>query len=113
MDNTIAVHALSALAQTTRLSIFRLLVEAGHGGLAAGEIGERLGIPAATLSFHLRTLSQAGLLASRREATFIYYTANFEVMTELVGYLTENCCRGRADACPDLIACTPHCEPQP
>ncbi len=111
MDNTLAVNALAALAQATRLSIFRLLVEAGHSGLAAGEIGEQLGIPAATLSFHLRTLNQAGLLASRREATYIFYAANFEAMTELVGYLTENCCRGETDACPDFLTKTTLCEP--
>lgn len=110
MDNSIAVAALAALAQTSRLSIFRLLVESGHGGLAAGEIGAQLGIPAATLSFHLRTLTQAGLLSSRRDAQFIYYAANFAAMTELIGYLTENCCRGDAGACADLVAATPSCD---
>ena len=91
-----AVDALAALAQETRLGVFRLLVEAGPEGLAAGEIGAQLGIPANTLSFHLKTLSQAGLLESRQEGRFIYYAANYPRMDDLIAFLTRNCCNGAA-----------------
>lgn len=93
------VKALSALAQPTRLAIYRLLVEHGPEGLAAGQIAERLKVAPATLSFHFRTLSHAGLVESRQEGRFIYYAANFAVMSGMVDYLTENCCGGNADAC--------------
>lgn len=89
-----AVDALSALAQETRLAVFRLLVQAGPAGLPAGEIGGQIGIPANTLSFHLKTLSQAGLLEARQEGRFIYYAANYAAMDELIAFLTENCCHG-------------------
>lgn len=94
-----ALDALSALAQESRLAIFRLLVERGPEGLPAGEIGERLGIPAATLSFHLKELSRAGLVASRQEGRFVIYSADFGTMNDLVGFLTENCCRGNPALC--------------
>lgn len=93
------VKALSALAQPTRLAIFRLLVEHGPEGLAAGRIAERLKVAPATLSFHFRALSHAGLVESRQDGRFIYYAANFAVMNGMVDYLTENCCGGNADAC--------------
>ena len=99
-----AVSALGALAQESRLAVFRLLVERGPDGHSAGEVGERLGIPGPTLSFHLRTLSQAGLVTTRREGRFIYYAAAFDRMNALVAYLTENCC-GRASDCAP--ACSP------
>jgi ArsR family transcriptional regulator, arsenate/arsenite/antimonite-responsive transcriptional repressor len=89
-----AVTALSALAQETRLALFRLLVIAGPEGVAAGEIGTRLGIPANTLSFHLKTLTQAGLLVARQEGRFIYYAANYPAMDDLIAFLTDNCCNG-------------------
>ena len=88
------VRALSALAQETRLAVFRLLVEAGPRGVAAGAIGDRLGIPATTLSFHLSQLSRARLVASRRNGRSIIYSADFETMESLIGYLGENCCKG-------------------
>lgn len=102
MEMKPAVAALSALAQETRLSIFRLLVEAGPQGLCAGDIGARLGVPAATLSFHLAQLANAGLVQARQQSRFIFYSADFEAMNGLVGYLTENCCGGRP--CPPAKA---------
>lgn len=89
-----AVERLAALAQSTRLRIFRLLVKAGREGLAAGAIAERLSLAATTLSFHLAQLSQAGLLNSKREGRSIIYRADFTAMQGLISYLTRNCCRG-------------------
>ncbi|WP_459719635.1 ArsR/SmtB family transcription factor [Sideroxyarcus sp. TK5] len=88
------VKALAALAQTTRLAIFRLLVSAGPGGMAAGQISKKLKVSPATLSFHFKTLSHAGLVESRQDGRFVYYAANFTVMNGMVDYLTENCCGG-------------------
>ena len=93
-----AVDALAALAQGTRLQAYRLLVEAGPEGLAAGVISEKLDLPPATLSFHLAHLSRAGLVQSRQDGRFVIYSASFDDMNELVGYLTENCCGGRSCA---------------
>ena len=93
-----AVASLAALAQDSRLEVFRLLVQAGPEGLTAGEIAERLGIPASTLSFHMKTLSHAGLVEVRPESRFNYYSANFDEMNALLGFLTDNCCGGRACA---------------
>lgn len=95
-----AIEALGALAQESRLKIYRLLVEAGPEGIAAGSIGERLGLPPATLSFHLAGLSRAGLAKSRQDGRFVIYTADFQSMNALVGYLTENCCGGQSCAPP-------------
>lgn len=89
-----ATQSLAALAQETRLAIFRLLVEAGPEGMSAGAIAEAVGVPAATLSFHIAQLARAGLVASRQESRFIYYSANFETMDDLIAFLTDNCCRG-------------------
>ena len=96
MISTEVVTALAALAQETRLGIFRLLIEAGPAGLAAGEISTRLAIPPNTLSFHLKTLSQANLLMARQEGRFIYYAANYPAMDDLIVFLTDNCCNGAA-----------------
>ena len=93
-----AVTRLAALAQASRLSVFRLLVEEGPDGMAAGEIAERLGVAPNTLSFHLKELSNAGLLKSRPEGRFIYYAPDFKAMNGLLEYLTENCCAGSAAA---------------
>jgi len=98
MEMTQAVSALAALAQETRLAIYRLLVKAGHEGLAAGKIGEELDLPPATLSFHLAQLARTGLAKSRQDGRFVIYSADFDGMNGLVGYLTENCCGGRACA---------------
>jgi DNA-binding transcriptional ArsR family regulator len=92
MDATGAVAALQALAQDSRLAVFRLLVGRGPRGMAAGQIAERLDVPATTLSFHLAQLTQAGLLASRREGRSILYAPDFGRMRELLDFLTENCC---------------------
>jgi DNA-binding transcriptional ArsR family regulator len=104
MEIKTAVTALAALAQETRLSIFRLLVEAGPDGVAAGRIGERLEVPAATLSFHLKELSRARLVSSRQERQFIYYAVDFQRMTELMTFLTQNCCQGMPEACIAEVA---------
>ena len=93
-----AVRALAALAQDTRLAIFRLLVQAGPEGMAAGQIGDKLDLPPATLSFHLAGLARAGLAQSRQVGRFVIYSADFQAMNALVGYLSENCCAGAACA---------------
>ena len=92
------VNCLTALAQETRLAIFRLLVEAGPAGLCAGDIGARLKVPASTLSVHLAQLANAGLVQARQQSRFIFYSADFEAMNGLVAFLTENCCGGKP--CP-------------
>jgi ArsR family transcriptional regulator, arsenate/arsenite/antimonite-responsive transcriptional repressor len=93
-----AVLALEALAQESRLGIFRLLVEAGPAGIAAGEIAAQMGLPNPTLSFHLSQLRNAGLIEQRRDGRSLIYSARFDVMNGLVGFLTENCCGGAACA---------------
>jgi ArsR family transcriptional regulator, arsenate/arsenite/antimonite-responsive transcriptional repressor len=98
-----AVEALAALAQESRLAIFRLLVVQGPEGLAAGDIAARLELPGATLSFHLKELAHAQLIAARQAGRFIYYSANYGTMNGLIDYLTRNCCQGAA--CD--IACAP------
>lgn len=108
MESNLVISALSALAQDTRLAIFRLLVQAGPEGLAAGRIAEALAIPASSLSFHLKELSHAGLVSARQEGRFVIYSARFDTMHGLVAYLTENCCGGAPCApggfaeCPEL-----------
>ena len=95
MEITQIVDALAALAHDSRLKVFRLLVEAGPEGLAAGAIAEKLDLPPATLSFHLAHLSRTELVRGRQEGRFIIYSADFQSMNALVGFLTENCCGGR------------------
>jgi DNA-binding transcriptional ArsR family regulator len=97
-----AIDALAALAQRSRLAIYRLLVEAGPEGLAAGGIADELELPPATLSFHLAHLARAGLVRSRQEGRFVIYSADFDNMNALVAYLTENCCSGAG--CPPRAA---------
>jgi ArsR family transcriptional regulator, arsenate/arsenite/antimonite-responsive transcriptional repressor len=99
MDTRQAIAALAALAQETRLAIFRMLVEAGPSGLPAGTIAERLAVPASSLSFHLAHLTRAGLLAQERQSRSLIYRADFSTTDALVGYLTENCCGRGAAAC--------------
>jgi len=98
METTAAVEALAALAQASRLQVYRLLVQAGPEGFAASELAGRLGIPTNTLSFHLKNLSHADLVLARPKGRFIYYSANYEQMNTLLGFLTENCCGGRSCA---------------
>jgi ArsR family transcriptional regulator, arsenate/arsenite/antimonite-responsive transcriptional repressor len=100
-----AVEALSALAQESRLSIFRMLVQAGDEGIAAGVMGEKLGIPPATLSFHLKELARAKLIKSRSEGRYVIYSANYAEMDKLIDYLTENCCAGDAAQCAPRKTC--------
>jgi DNA-binding transcriptional ArsR family regulator len=102
MKAKFAVTALSALAQENRLGVFRALVEAGPSGLRPSELGERLGVAAPTLSFHLAQLRHAGLITVTREGRTLFYAANFNAMNALIGFLTENCCGGDAAACAPL-----------
>jgi len=99
MDSKQAVTVLAALAQGTRLAIFRHLVIAGDDGVAAGAIAAELDVPAPTLSFHLKELERASIIASRRESRQIYYTANYAAMKALIGFLTDDCCRGHPEVC--------------
>jgi DNA-binding transcriptional ArsR family regulator len=101
------VTALSALAQETRLAVFRLLVTAGPEGMTPGKMAERLELPAATLSFHLKELSHAGLIVSRQESRFIYYSADYKAMNKLIAFLTENCCAGSACETSSAEMCEP------
>ena len=100
-----AVEALSALAQESRLSIFRLLVQMGKEGACAGVLGESLGIPPATLSFHLKELTHAKLIKSKTEGRYVIYSASFTEMDKLIAYLTENCCAGDAAQCAPRKTC--------
>ena len=118
METKEAVKALAALAQETRLSIFRMLVEAGPQGVAAGRIGEKLAVPAATLSFHLKELAHAGLTSSRQKGRFIYYGVDFARMAALMSFLTQNCCQGMPDECLTVMetalgdCCAPQTKPK-
>ena len=103
METKAAIRVLGALAQESRLEIFRLLVTAGPQGLAAGRVGEILGLAPATLSFHLKELANAGLVASRQEARFIFYSADYERMAALLAYLTQNCCQGMPANCVTTV----------
>lgn len=91
-----AVQALGSLAQEHRLSIFRMLVQAGENGLAAGVIAERLGVPPSSLSFHLAHLTRAGLVTQERQSRHLIYRADYAAMNRLVAYLLENCCAGES-----------------
>jgi DNA-binding transcriptional ArsR family regulator len=105
MKNPEAIAALAALAQDNRLDVFRLLVEAGPDGLPAGQVAERLRLAPNTLTFHFDRLREAGLLNVRREGRSMIYAAQFETMSALVAFLTENCCQGAA--CAPAVACSP------
>jgi ArsR family transcriptional regulator, arsenate/arsenite/antimonite-responsive transcriptional repressor len=105
MKTTDAVTALAALAQPTRLDIFRLLVKRGPGGYTPSGLSDRLGVTAPTLSFHLKELLHAGLVESRRDGRFLHYSASFDRMNALVSFLTENCCALAAPGCAP--ACAP------
>lgn len=106
MEKLQVIAGLSALAQDSRLDIFRMLVQAGTGGRPVGHIGQALGLPSATLSFHLAQLKNAGMIACRREGRSLIYSANFDAMSGLMAYLTENCCGGNYSDCGiELAAC--------
>ena len=109
MEKKDVLAGLAALAQETRLDIFRLLVEAGPEGRSAGAIAEALAVAPATLSFHLSNLTHAGLIVQRRESRSLIYSADFERMTGIVGFLSENCCGRSANP----AACAPLCAPTP
>ena len=104
MDQKRAIAALGALAQETRLALFRLLVTCGPEGLPAGMIAERLGVLPSSLSFHLQQLAHAGLIAQRRASRQLIYSAEYGTMNALLAYLTENCCGREA-------VCAPVCDP--
>lgn len=94
METLNAAEYLAALGHESRLAVFRLLVEAGPEGLNASAIGEKVGLAPATLSFHLAHLSRVGLIKGRQESRFIYYSADYGVMDDLLAFLTHNCCQG-------------------
>jgi ArsR family transcriptional regulator, arsenate/arsenite/antimonite-responsive transcriptional repressor len=110
MKSKEVLDSLSALASEARLGVYRLLVRRGPEGYSPSELARRLGMPAPTLSFHLRALLNAGLVVSRRAGRHLYYSPNFERMRGLIGFLTENCCSLADEACgPD---CRPLAAPQ-
>ncbi len=99
MENKNAVTALAALAQESRLAVFRLLVRHAPDGLTPGVIGEQLELPAPTLSFHLKTLAQAGLVSAIQEGRYVRYRAEIPAINELISFLTEDCCGGNSQLC--------------
>lgn len=105
METKHAITALAALAQDSRLAVYRLLVQAGQKGLAASKIAEHLGIPPSSLSFHLKELAHANLVTPQQDRRFVIYAANFDTMHALITFLTENCCGGN----PCTPVCTPAC----
>jgi DNA-binding transcriptional ArsR family regulator len=107
MEKIDAVAALAALAQESRLDVFRLLIAAGPEGLAAGDIAQKLRLAPNTLTFHFDRLRAAGLVSVRREGRSMIYAARFETMNALLGYLTDNCCGGEPEKCVPA----PRCEP--
>ena len=104
MENKDAIEALAALAQETRLRVFRLLVQAGPNGRPAGEIAQAVDVPPATLSFHLRELERAGLLLSRRESRQIFYATHYEGMRRLLEFLMQDCCNGHPEICKPEVS---------
>jgi DNA-binding transcriptional ArsR family regulator len=99
--------AMAALAQENRLDIFRLLVQIGPDGMAAGQVSEKLGLAPNTLTFHFDRLREAGLVTVRRNGRSMIYAARFEAMNGLISFLTENCCQGASEACAPVSSCTP------
>ena len=107
METSDAVAALAALAQDNRLEIYRLLVQAGPDGMAAGGVAEELDLAPNTLTFHFDRLRVAGLVTVRREGRSMIYAARFETMSALLGFLTENCCGGAPEKCAPMPTCKP------
>jgi ArsR family transcriptional regulator, arsenate/arsenite/antimonite-responsive transcriptional repressor len=108
MKGNEVIAALGALAHEHRLKVYRLLVERGPPGLSAGAIADRIGLVPSSLTFHLQALHRSGLITQRRESRQLFYSADFEAMTALVGYLTENCCAGSGEA---IETCRTACKP--
>lgn len=113
MEKNHALGVLAALAQETRLDIFRLLVGQGPDGLAAGQIAAALALQPATLSFHLKELKQAGLVRCRRDGRSLVYAADFDTMAGLMGFLGDNCCDGRPELCLPSSCAAPAAAPAP
>jgi ArsR family transcriptional regulator len=111
MDESQALASFGALAQETRLRVVRLLVRAGADGMAAGQIAEAVGVSASNISFHLKELEQAGVVAARRDARRIVYAADFAALSGLVRFLMEDCCGGRPEICAPILADFPPCCP--
>ena len=109
MEAAKVIRALGAMAQEHRLAAYRLLVQAGPGGMPAGALAEALGVPASSMSFHLAQLANAGLVTQRRQSRSIIYAADYAAMNGLMAYLTENCCQGQA--CSSEAACSPTLPP--
>jgi ArsR family transcriptional regulator, arsenate/arsenite/antimonite-responsive transcriptional repressor len=107
MKTKTVIAALAALAQESRLNAFRLLVQTGPQGLAASKIGEQLDIAPSSLSFHLKELTNAGLIEARQEGRFIIYSANFDTMNSVLSFLTENCCGGESCTPSSNKSCKP------
>jgi ArsR family transcriptional regulator len=107
METSNAVAALAALAQDSRLGIFRLLVQAGPDGMAAGRVAEELDLAPNTLTFHFDRLRVAGLVTVRRDGRSMIYAANYETMNGLLAFLTENCCQGAPASCAPSAVCKP------
>ena len=113
MENDSAITALGALAQGTRLDVFRLLMEHEPDGLPAGEVARRLDVPHNTMSTHLATLTRAGLIDAERHSRSIIYRARLDAVRELAGFLVKDCCGGHPEICAPLIAdFSPCCSPQ-
>lgn len=114
MTHTDVVKALAALAHDARLAVFKLLVQAGPDGLAAGVLAEQLALAPSALSFHLKELTHTGLLVQRPDGRKLMYSANFSTMNELLGHLTENCCQGAPCAVDtQSVCCPPQSQPTP
>lgn len=105
METKSIVRALAAIANESRLEAYRYLVQAGPAGLPAGRLSELVGIPPSSLSFHLKELVNAGLLSSRQEGRFVFYSAEYKAMNSLLAYLTENCCGGNSCSLIDIDTC--------
>jgi ArsR family transcriptional regulator len=105
MEENEVIKALAALGQPVRLKVFRALVVAGQAGLTPGVLGETLGVPAATLSFHLKELTSAGLVTQERASRNLIYRADYRRMNGLLGYLTKNCCQGQERLEPTATTC--------
>ena len=110
MESAAVIDALAALAHPTRLAVFRQLVVAGPGGVAAGDLSATIATPASTLSAHLAKLEAAGLVASRRASRHIFYAVRFDAMRGLLSFLIEDCCQGRPDLCGDAARTSRVCK---